>query len=97
MCTILWRTKDFNLNVAEYSYTCNFICIPMLSFSAQILIKFFLRIIYQPPVCQVLRSLTLSANDESKTSKWRYLRHYSSVQVDAVLSSQPSSSRNVKV
>jgi len=32
---------------------------------------------------EVLRSLTLSANDESKTSKWRYLRHYSSVQVDA--------------
>ena len=34
----------------------------------------------------MLRSLTLSASDGSKTSKWRYLRHYSSVQVDSVIS-----------
>merc|ERR1711971_325643 len=33
---------------------------------------------------EVLRSLTLSASDGSKTSKWRYLRHYSSVQVDRI-------------
>ena len=37
--------------------------------------------------CQVHRSLTLSVPDTSRNSKWRYLRHYSSVEtsIDSVM------------